>query len=636
MFEAVRNNPKFVRVALMLIVLPFAFFGIGSYVRDMTGDSDDAAKVGSIKITNGQLNDAVRTQQQSLREQMGASFSQEQAESPEFRQAVLDSLITQATMQEAIRDGRLLVSQAAVENALRQVPEFQQNGQFSLEQAQAVLASNGMTPLQFEQNLRSRLAQQMLLSPITQTAVIPKDTLRRLVLLQEESRTISESVVNTSDYMSKVKLADGAAKTYYDTHQADFRVPERIKAEYVVLSQEAIASQVKISDDDARKWYDDRKDKYTAPEERRASHILVKVDASAPQAERDAAHKKAEEILAKAKARPEDFAALAKQYSDDPSGQSGGDLGFMERGAFVKPFDDALFALKPHQISDIVQSEYGYHIILLNDVRGGTVKPFESVKAEIVAEATRDQAGKRLAEASDQFGNMVYEQSDTFKPVAEKFGLKVEQSDWIARGQAGAGQVSNERVLSKLFEADSLKNRRNIEAVDLGNGVMISARVVDHQAASQKPLEQVKAQIEEQLTAAEAAKLAQAAGEAALAKLKAGEAGAATTWNAARSIKRSTPGFSTDARKAVFAAGADKLPAYAGAVTPIGYTLYRIEKVDVPTIADNDPRLADARDALSNLLGEQDTRDYLAGLRKRMGVEIKAKTPAKDEKAAAN
>ncbi|MFA9439567.1 SurA N-terminal domain-containing protein [Uliginosibacterium sp. sgz301328] len=635
MFEAVRNNPKFVRIALMLIVLPFAFFGIGSYVRDMTGDSDIAAKVGSIKITNGQLNDAVRTQQQNLREQMGASFSQEQADSPEFRQAVLDSLITQATMEQAIRENRLAVADLAVQNVIRGVPNFQENGKFSQSQYEAVLAANGLTPAQYEQGIRSKLAQQMLLSPITQTAVTPKDTLRRLVLLQEEERTIAEWTVNTADYMSKVTLADGAAKAFYDAHQADFRVPERIKVEYVVLSQEAIASQIKVSEEDARKWYDEHKDKYQAPEERRASHILVKVDANAPQAERDAARKKAEEILAKAKAKPEDFAALAKQYSDDPSGQSGGDLGFMERGAFVKPFDDALFALKPHQISDVVQSEYGYHIILLNDVRGGTIKPFEAVKADIVAEVTRDLATKRFAEASDQFGNMVYEQSDTFKPVAEKFGLKIEQSDWIVRGQAGTSPVANERVLSKLFEADSLKNRRNIEAVDMGNGVMVSARVVDHQAATQKPFEQVKAQIEERLTASEAAKLAQADGEAKLAKLKAGEAIAAS-WGAPRSVKRSTPGFSADARKAVFAANADKLPAFAGAVTPMGFTLYRIDKVVVPTIADNDPRLADANDALSTLLGEQDTRDYLAGLRKRMGVETKAKPAVKDEKAATN
>jgi peptidyl-prolyl cis-trans isomerase D len=632
MFKVIRENPKIAQVILAVITLPFLFSGVASYMRDMSGSADEVAKVGQVKITNGQLDEAVRTQQQTMRAQMGDAFSQEDAQSPQFRQAVLDNLINQSVIQQSIEANRLLVPDQAVQNYILTMPDFQENGAFSKTQYAAVLQANSLAPEQFEERVRATLAQQMLLSPIVQTASVPKGTLQRWLLLQDEERTVVEWPLNASQYMSKVKLADGAAKTYYDGHQNDFQVPERVKAEYVVLSVDEIASQVKVSDEEARKWYDEHKDKYQVPEERRASHILIKVAANATQAQKDAAHKKAEDVLAKVKAKPVDFAQFAKQYSEDSSAQSGGDLGFVGRGALVKPFEDAMFALKPHEVSDLVLTEYGYHIIRVDDVRGGTVKPFEAAKSEIIAEASRDTANRRYAEAAEQFGNMVYEQSDSFKPVSEKLGLKIQQSDWLARGQAIGGVIGNAKVISKLFDADSIKGRRNIEAVDLGNGVMVSARVTDHQAASQKPFEEVKAQIEAQLTGVEAAKLAKADGEAKLTKLKAGEnVGAA--WSASRPVKRSTPGLGAESRKAIFGSPSGNTPAFAGAETPGGYTLYRVDKVVAPEIKDDDPMLVQAGQTYAQILGDQDGRDYLAGMRDRLGLRKKAVTSGSGESA---
>ncbi|MFT4174922.1 MAG: SurA N-terminal domain-containing protein [Rhodocyclaceae bacterium] len=627
MFKVIRENPRIAQVILAVIALPFVFSGVASYVHDMSGSGDEVAKVGQTKITNGQLDEAVRTQQQTMRAQMGDSFSQEDAESPRFRQAVLENLINQSVIQQSIEANRLLVPDQAVTNYIFAMPDFQENGVFSKTQYAAVLQANGMVPAQFEDRVRANLAQQMLLAPIVQTASVPKSTLQRWLVLQDEERTIVEWPLNAAQYLNKVALADGAAKTYYDSHQSEFQLPERIKAEYVVLSVDEISSQVKVSDEDARKWYDSHKDKYQVPEERRASHILIKVAADATQAQKDAAHKKAEDVLAKVKAKPADFAQLAKQYSEDTSAQSGGDLGFMGRGALVKPFEDAMFALKPHEISDLVVTEYGYHIIRVAEVRGGTVKPFEAAKADIIVEASRDMANRRYAEASEQFGNMVYEQSDSFKPVAEKLGLKVQQSDWIARDQSVGGAIGNAKVISKLFDAESIKARRNIEALDLGNGVMLSARVTDHQAASQKPFEEVKARIEAQLTGAEAAKLAKADGEAKLAKLKAGDA-AGAAWSAPRAVKRGTPGLSIEARKAIFASPSGNTPAFAGAETPAGYTLYRVDKVVAPEVKDDDPTLAQAGQMYAQILGDQDGRDYLAGMRERLGTRKKAVTAA--------
>lgn len=627
MFDAVRNNRKIVQVFLVLITVPFALWGVESYIRGGGGD-DTVATIGSIKISDAELTENVRNRRESMRAQMGESFDQSATETPEFRAAVLDSLIVRRTLLKRVEDARLDVSNELAQHYIQtNFPEFQENGKFSMTAYQNILRSNGKSELQFERDVRQDLALRSLITPIVKSAVAPQPVLEHWIRLQDEERVVAEVSIPTKDFEAKVKLEPTALKDFYEANKSRFETPEQYKLEYAELKTEALAKSVEVSDAEARKWYDDHLDRYKEPEERRASHILIESGSD------DAAAKaKAEAVLAKLKVDPASFAKLAKAESADKvSAEQGGDLGFFGRGAMVKPFEDAVFALKANEISGVVKTDFGYHIIRLTDVRGGNAKPFEAAKADIVEELRKSAAAKKFAEAAEQFTNIVYEQSDSFKPVGEKLPVTIVSTDWVAGGAKLPGVLGNDKVRAAYQSSDALKNRRNSEAIDIGGGNLVSVRVLDHKPAAQKPFEEVKAQIEQELVAKEAQKLAKAEGETKLAKLAAGET-VALNWSAAKTFKRGVPGLTPESQKVVFGAKTDKLPAYLGAEGVQGYTLYRLEKVTQPTIAAQDPRIEALRNSYAQAMADADVRAYIRGLRERSGVKVMTKAQATESK----
>lgn len=621
MFEAVRNNPKFVQLFLAVITLPFAFFGIEAYFNNSGAGGDTVAKVGKVEISSFQLEEAVREQENLLRQQMGGMFDKAFVESPEFKSAVLDRLINETALKTSVRDSKLTISNEAIQAYIKNQPEFQENGRFSFPLYEASARNQGLTPQGFEQRVREGLTQQQLLLPIAYSALAATPSAQRLLALEGEERSVAEWVFDAARYREQVKLSDEAVRKYYDGNQARFQTPEQAKLEYILLSQDEIERQLTLTEADARKWYEENLKSFAGTEERRASHILIQVAQDAKADARAAARKKAEEVLAKVKAEPAKFAELAKTASDDPgSAENGGDLGFFGRGAMVKPFEDAVFALKQREISSLVESEFGYHIIMLTDSRGGKAKSFEEVKAEALASARKQAAAQRFAELADQFGNMVYEQPDALKPVAEKFALKLVQTDWVTR-EALPEALRNQKIQSALFSADSLQNRRNTEAVDLGNGSVVSARILEYKPVASRSFEEVKPMAQEMARAEEAARLAVADGEAALKKLQAGET-LSGSWKPARTVKRSTADLASAARTAVFSAAAEKLPAFVGQAGNAAYSIYRIEKVTLPDTA-NEAAVKEMRRQHALALGQEDLRAYIEAVRARQGVSLK-------------
>lgn len=622
MFDAVRNNPKIVQIFLAVITLPFAFFGIDAYFRNGGPSGDVVAKVGKVEISSYALDQAVREQENTLRQQLGDAFDKSFTDNPAFRTAVLDRLINEAAVKAAISEGKLVVSAESIQDYIKQIPEFQENGHFSYPLYEAFVNNQGYTPQGFEQRIRESVAQQQLMMPIAGSGLTSRPVAERVLALEGEKRSVAELRFQAASYLPRVQLAADAARKYYDAHQDMFRSPELAKLEYVVLSQAEIEQKVTVTEADAKKWFDENPKNFAASEERRASHILVQLPEGAKDDVKAAARKKAEDLLAKVKANPASFAEIAKKNSDDPgSAEKGGDLGFIGHGAMVKPFEDAVFALKPHEISGIVESEFGYHIIMLTDIRGNKAKTFDEVKAEAMAGARKQAANLKFAEESEQFGNMVYEQPDSLKPEADKFGLKLVQTDWIARSALPA-VLQSPKLQTVLFGKDSIQSRRNSEAVDLGNGSIVSARIVDYKAAAVKPFEEVSKQAEEAARSEEATRLAVADGEAALKKLQAGEA-VAGNWAAARELKRSSSELSNEARVAIFAADAAKLPAYVGARQGGDFTLFRIEKVDLPKVAADAPELKDIERRLTRIAGQEDLRAYIEAVRTRVGVQLR-------------
>ena len=620
MFDAVRNNKKIVQVFLVLIALPFAFFGVESF-RD-GGAGVDVAKVGEVKISQQEFQQAVREQQDRLRGQLG-ELDPKVLDNPEFRQAILDDLIDQRLLFQEARKRHLFASDDAVRQAIMAVEAFQDNGQFSQQRYEALLSAQGMSPAGFEAQVRQDLALQQLAGTIGRSGIVSQRVTDKVLALQSEARHVQEFVLPVENYVGKVKLEDGAAKKFYDENTEQFRTPDQAKVEYVVLTPESLA--VEVSEAEIKAWYDGHKERYQQPEERRASHILI----AAEKLGKDKARQKAEEVLREVQAKPAAFAELARKHSDDPgSASQGGDLGFFGRGMMVKPFEDATFALRDGEVSGIVESDFGFHIIKLTGQHVAREKPLAEVRGEIERELKSSAVARKFAEAAESFSNMVYEQSDSLQPVAEQFKLKIQRSDWIGReANPAAGVLGNAKLLAAVFSDDTIQNKRNTEAVEVAQNTLVAARIAEYQPASVQPLAGLQATIEKLLVNQEAQKLARADGEARLAALQSGTDKLA--WGADKVVSRMDARLlPPQAAPLVFRMDKSKLPGYAGVDLPgKGYALYRLSKV-TPGAALDTARRQGLQGQLRSLAAQQEVAMYLSALRARYKVDVNEKALA--------
>lgn len=632
MFDAVRGNKRVVQVFLILITLPFAFWGVESYVRNAQ-TSGAAATVGDSRISTNDLSQALRGQQDRLQAALGRDFNAALLDTPEMRQAALESLIHQRTLILQAARAKLVVSDAQLYEFISAIPALQENGGFSNARYEALLQNQGLTKAGFESRLRQDLLVQQLVSVVSESAFVADSSIERWLSLQQEQRGISEAVIAPDGYIGQVKLGSESVKNYYDANRKQFELPEQVRAEYLVLSADALAAQVKVTDEEIQSYYDGHKDRYLQGEERRASHILVQVAPDASETDVKAARAKAEDLAKLVKQAPNDFPKLAKQHSQDPgSAQNGGDLGFFGRGAMVKPFEDAVFALKENQISDIVRSDFGFHLIKLTDIKGAKTKALQDVRDEIASGIKRESAGRRYAEAAETFSNLVYEQSDSLKQAAEKFKLELRSSDWISKGAPQtAGALGNEKLLAALFSDDAITNKRNTEAIEVAPNTLVSARVLEHKAATLRPIESVSAEIQKRLTLDEAAKLAHKDGEEKLARLAKGES-VDVAWSGARSITRQGESkIPPEAVRKIFKLNADKLPAYTGMPFPGGYVIYKVTSAKQQA-GKSDAPAKGLRAQYERLRAEDDFSAYLATLQERYPVTInKAVLEAKEK-----
>ncbi len=627
MFDAIRNSKKFVQVFLALIALTFAFWGVDSYLKG-SGPGNDVATVGESKITQQQFHESWREQMDRARQQLGPNFRQDQFDTPETRMAVLNALIDQRVLLLEANKARLGVGDSLLVDIISSMPSLQEDGKFSRARYEAALRAQGMAPEQFEARLRQDLTMQQLVGAVGDSEIISAASAEMMLRIQSEERQVAELRIPPEQFAGEIKLAPEAARKFYDENQKQFQTPETVRAEYVVLSLDGLLAQIAVSDADVRKWYDTHLDRYQQPEERRASHILVTAAATASEGDKAKARAKAEDILKEVTKAPARFADLARQHSQDPgSAANGGDLGFFGRGMMVKPFEEASFSLKQGEISGLVQSDFGFHIIKLTGIKEGKQKKLDEVRAEIEGELKRQGAQKRYAEAAESFTNMVYEQSDSLAPVAEQFKLKIQQSPVLPRNVppqalASLGPLGNEKLLAALFSEDAVKNKRNTDAVEVAQNTLVAARVAEHKPAALKSFETVSGDIEKLLKTRETLAMAKARGEAKLAELKGGQD--KVNWVLVKNVSRlQGKQVPAAALQAIFRADVQKLPSYVGVELPNdgGYALYKIMAVKPLDKVDDDRRRVLQRD-YTTLVAQEDFAAYLSSLRKRYKVEI--------------
>jgi len=625
MFDLLHNHKRLTQLILALITLPFAFFGVDYYFR--SGSSDQTvATVGKNKISQADFDDALREQQQRMRQALANNYDPALLDRPEVRYALLDQLVNQRLLENEARADRLRVSDTQLAQFIAGLPPFQEDGKFSPEKYREVLAGQNMSPLMFEQRVRGDLTMSPLQDPVVGGSIAAKTSVERYLALLDQKREVAVATVAAEPFEKSVKVADADIKTFYDRNPTAFQTPEVAKIEYLLLTQDAIAAQIKIDPAEVKQAYDANAKQYTTNEERQASHILIAVKPDATEAAKAAAKQKATEILAKARANPDSFAELAKTYSQDPgSSAQGGDLGSFSRGAMLKPFEDAVFSAKVGDIVGPVQTDFGYHVIKVTGIKPPHVQSFDEVKARIEADLKRQKASQKFAAAADQFQNLVYEQADSLAGAAKALDLKVETTAFVTRSQVQALAMNNAKFVQALFSPESIQSKRNTEALEVGPNALMAGRIVQYKPAAPRPLADVRDEIRQQLTRQAASELAQKAGREKLALLAHGkERDAGVVFDKPVTITRNQtqPGFPPDALKSVFLADEHKLPAYAGAANERGgFSIYRIDKViDAP--APDAAKLQSASAQVGSEVGRELMNAYLASLKADTEVKI--------------
>jgi peptidyl-prolyl cis-trans isomerase D len=583
MFDFVRKHNRLFQLMLLILILPaFVLVGVEGYSRFMDGSNAGVATVDGRKITQSEWDAAHRNQVDRLRSQM-PNLDMKLVDTPEMRRESLDQLVRERVLLAAANGQHLNISDERLQQLFRTDPQFAflRNPDGTVNKN--LLLAQGMSSEMFVQRLRQDLTLRQVMLGVAGTAVAGKANAGVAFDALLQQREVQLQRFEAKDFLAQIKPSDADLEAFYKdpANNARFKLPETAQIEYVVLDLESLKGGVTVSEDELKKYYEENQARYTVAEERRASHILIKADKDTPAPERAKAKARAEELLAQARKNPAGFAELARKNSqDEGSATRGGDLDFFPRGAMVKPFEDAAYALKQGEISNVVESDFGYHVIQLTGVRGGDKKSFESVRADLEQEVRRQLAQKRYAELAEQFSNTVYEQSDSLKPAADKFKLAVQTAVVQRQPAPGAtGPLASAKLLEAVFGNEALRNKRNTEAVETGPSQLAAARVVEHKPARLPELADVKAEVRAQLMNKLAAEAAAKQGKERLAALQ--KSGEATGLEPAQLISRARPAnLPPKVLNELLRADVSKLPAYVGVDSGEGvYVLARISKL---------------------------------------------------------
>lgn len=619
MLQAFRDHKRWLMFIAMVLIIPsFVVTGIYSY-NHMTQADNSIAKVGEVSITPEMFDRAKREQLERYRQQMGDQFRAGMLDTPEAREAILRMLMDDAAVSQMVAKEHVDVSEAQAVALIKNADALKKDGKFSPELYERFLQSQGKTDQQFVAEIRRDLSKETLLTGVTATYPVPPAVVEHLHKIITEQRKVQTMVFNVDQYLGDVKVTPEEVRAYYDQHQKEFLAEEHLTAEYVVLSPDDFKAGIKPNEEEIRGYYEQNKNNFTTPEERRASHILIAFGD-----DKAASKKKAEDVLAKAKANPADFAKLATEFSSDPgSAAQGGDLDYFGRGMMVKPFEDATFTAKKGDIVGPVESDFGWHIIYVTDIRPSAVRPFEAVRSDIEAEYIGQMALREFSEKAEDFTNIVYEQADSLEPVAKKFGLTIHKADNVTRAgvtdEALKG-LFNEHMIDNLYGDECLKEKRNSSAVEVGSNKLVAARVVKHFPTAVRPFDDVKAEIADGMKLRKAAELAKAAGEKKLAEVRASKSldgFSAPVWVS----RQRTLGHPAELVDRMVALPADKLPAYTGmAVEGGAYIIGFVKGTKVQTPKPEE--LKSLAREFATIYGEADRRGYLSALRTELGEEM--------------
>lgn len=634
MFDFVRKHTKIMMFVMFLLIIPsFVLFGVDGY-NSFREKGETVARVGGHDITQGEWDAAHKSESDRLRATM-PNVDVKLLDSPEARYATLERLVRERVLVQAADKFKLTTSDTRLARDLQENPTIASlrspDGKLDMDRYRQLAASQGMTPEGFEARVRQDLSVRQVETGVINSGFSAADIADVSLNAFFEKREVQIANFATADFAHKVTPTEAELEAFYKANLALFQAPEQASIEYVVLDLESVKKSISINESDLKSYYDQNVVRLSGNEERRASHILINAAKDAPAADRQKAKARVDELLQAVRKAPDSFAEVAKKNSQDTgSAAKGGDLDFFARGAMVKPFEDAAFAMKKGDISEIVESDFGFHIIKLTDVKTPKQLSFEELRVGIEADLRTQQAQAKFAETAEAFTNGVYEQSDSLKPVADKLKLEVKTAENVRRQPAAGaiGPLTNEKFLTAIFGSDTVEKKRNTEAIETAPNQLTAGRITHYTAARTVPFADVRSDVLERVVATRATELARKEGMEKLATWKAAPATAAMP--AALVVSRDqSQKVPPQVLGAALRADASVLPAFIGVdLGSRGYAVVRINKI-VPRPAPDEAAAKQDRAQYTQWWTAAENQAYYGVLKERFKAEIMAARPVR-------
>jgi peptidyl-prolyl cis-trans isomerase D len=516
MLQAIRDKITGVVAILFLgsIAIVFVFWGI----KFDSTQANYAAKVDGEKISTQTVRRAWQQRQSQLQQMMQGELPPDMLKSQQH--ALLDQFVRQALLTQRAREFGYRVSDEALARRVTEVPQFQVDGKFDKDRYAATLRSAGLTETQFEAELQTELLVDQVQNAIVDSSFVTPAELERRYAIEQQEREVDYALIPAGDFAASATVSDEDIQKYYDANKDNFLLPETVDLQYIELDRARAEGGVTVTDQALKDYYEQIKDRFVSQERRHAQHILITTGEGVDDA---AAQKKATELTAQAKGGA-DFAQLAKDNSKDPgSAAQGGDLGWAERGMFVGPFEEALFAMQPGEIRGPVKTQFGYHVLKLEAVEAGKVKSFDEARAEVESEYRKERSQTAFYEETQKLGDTAFASLTELDSVAKAMNLPIKGIKGFTR--EGGGELGKEPgVIEAAFSEDVLERRQNSPLVTIGEDRALVLRVTDHTPATPRPLADVRAQIQSQLKTQAERDAAAKKGADAVARLQKGEA----------------------------------------------------------------------------------------------------------------
>ena len=531
-----RAQGVFAWIIVGAIVLSFALWGLNSYFSD-TDEGYQAALVNGEKVTVYEYRIAYSNEQSRMRQMFGENFDADMFED-QIKQSALTRVIDNSLLIQQAANSGMHVSDEQLAQRIQSIGSFMEEGQFSRAAYEQQITQAGESTSGFEYRIRRGLIADQLVNGIIGSSFATDDEVALTVRLRDQEREIGYVTIPVAKFKEDIEISDEEIQAHYDANKESYKTQEQVQVDYLELKVEDLLAAVEVDESELEEYYEGQKDRFITPEQRRASHILFEFGDDA-----DAAKSKAQSVYEKAKAG-EDFAALAKENSEDlGSANEGGDLGFFAKGIMDENFEDTAYAMNVGDISEPVRSEFGYHIIKVEEIQASAGKTFSEVKAEIDTEVRKGKAEKLYFDKIEILANMAYETPDSLESAKIELGLTVKTSPLIGKGGA-AGVFGNRKILDAAFSDDVLTERLNSEVIEISSKHSMVVRLKEHKPSQVKPLDQVKPQITTQLTNEKGLEKAESVANAMAEKLKAGKAAedvaseAEYSWNEKKWVKR--------------------------------------------------------------------------------------------------